>query len=116
MSAEATTWAMYRSKAKREARLVLLLMADDTGEDGICAAPLDYLATTSRLPREEVDAAVKELQDSGEIRCVMHGGRPAVRLPRMTELHAQTRAADGRPVWQLGSAAIGGSFCTGGQP
>lgn len=113
MSAEATSWAMFASKSQETARLVLLLMADATGQDGICGTSLKYLATTSRLPRLRVERALEQLEHSGDIRRVMdEGGKALVKLSPEADSHARFRAAEGRRVYQLASEAVSGNFRT----
>jgi hypothetical protein len=113
MSAEATSWAMFVSKSQETARLVLLLMADATGQDGICGTSLEYLATTSRLPRLRVERALEQLEHGGDIRRVMdEGGRALVMLSPEADSHARFRAAEGRRVYQLASEAVSGNFKT----
>ena len=113
MSAEATCWAMFVSKSQETARLVLLLMADATGQDGICGTSLEYLATTSRLPRIRVERALEQLEHGGDIRRVIdEGGRALVKLSPEADSHARFRAAEGRRVYQLASEAVSGNFKT----
>ena len=113
MSAEATSWAMFASKSQETARLVLLLMADATGQDGICGTSLEYFVTTSRLPRLRVERALEQLEHGGDIRRVMdESGKALVSLSPEADSHARFRAAEGRRVYQLASEAVSGNFKT----
>ena len=98
MSAEALSWALHQSKAKHSARLVLIVMADSAGQDGVCTYSIGGLSRRAGLYPNTVKKALRTLEQIGEIRCVItQDGRVLYPVPPNVERNAE----DGRAVYQV---------------
>ena len=98
MSAEALSWALHQSKAKHSARLVLIVMADAAGQEGICTDSIGGLCRKAGMSTNTVKKALRSLEQIGEIRCVItsDGRQLHPVLPRVAR-----NAEDGRAVYQV---------------
>lgn len=66
MSIAATAWAFSTLTPQDPLeRLLLILLADDTDEFGVCVTDLDLIARTACLHRSGVETALAELQERG---------------------------------------------------
>lgn len=98
MSAEALGWALDSTKAKHSARLVLIVMADAAGQEGICTDSIGGLSRRAGLCPNTVKKALRTLERLGEIRCVItQDGQKLYPVPPNVERNAE----DGRAVYQV---------------
>ena len=98
MSAEALSWALHQSKAKHSARLVLIVMADAAGQEGICTDSIGALCRKAGMSTNTVKKALRSLEQIGEIRCVI---TPDGRKLHPVPPYLARNAEDGRAVYQV---------------
>lgn len=67
-------WVLDKSEAQGNARLVLLSIANHTGEFGLSWPSYTLIAHESRCDRRTAIRAVQELVDLGDLVIVEHGG------------------------------------------
>src|ERR1700704_1650537 len=67
MAASATEWAWQQARAKNGSLIVLLAIADESGNGGEVEMSITALAAKSRLGDRATRAAVKDLEGLGEL-------------------------------------------------
>lgn len=99
MSIETLSWVLKHSEAKLGARLVLIVLADHAGEDGVAAWPaVATIAQKSRLSRRAVQDALRKLEQDGAIRRRgLHGSGTVVWdvIMRVQNLHGVQNPSEG---------------------
>lgn len=75
MTIAATAWAFSTPAPQGPLeRLLLILLADDTDEFGVCITDLDVIARTACLPRDGVEAALAVLEERGVLQTIDEPG------------------------------------------
>lgn len=75
MAVEFIAAVLRHSKAKLGARLVMVVLADKAGADGICFPSMETIAREALISRRQVARIIPKLVRSGEIEIVRQGGR-----------------------------------------
>lgn len=68
MSIAVMSWVWSNSKTKGSARLVLLALADNANDDGVCWPSIATVAKKANLERRYVIDILKQLENDGEIK------------------------------------------------
>ncbi len=107
---EVSTWVWERSRSKGTARLVLLALAERANRAGECYPGVDDLARRARVDRRNVQKAIRQLVELGELSVDRQGGRLPNRSRRyQTNLYRVVMAGHGSivPGEVLASGAAG---------
>ena len=78
MSNKALTWVWQESESKGSALLVLLALADQADDDGVCFPSVAYIARKCRLQERSAQYALRSLEESREISRVSRRGHSTV--------------------------------------
>jgi hypothetical protein len=109
MSIEVMTYVWKNSPSKSGRLLVLLALADRATDDGICWPGVNELARKARLGPRQVERALKELEQEGEIQ--RPPGKPTKESPY------RIRQDDGpSPMTRPSSPMTGSSVAGDGTP
>lgn len=84
MAFEYTTLAWEHSKAAGNARLVLLVLADRANEIGECWPSVSDIVSRTKASERTVQAALRELEELGEIEVNYNRGRRGSNMYRIT--------------------------------
>ena len=98
MSVQAISWVLDYSAARLGAKLVLISIANHAKADGTDAWPsISTLAREAGLSDRQVQRAIKELVEIGELSIVFNGGPKGTNLyslPKMSPRHIVTTTPD----------------------
>ena len=74
MSNKVSTWVWEHSMATRDARLVLVKLADIANDDGYCWPSVGLLAKQTLLAEKTVRKALQKLNEIGELQTILRPG------------------------------------------
>lgn len=106
VSWQAVTWVLEQSKARLGSRLVLLSIASHANREGKQSYPsVKTICLESRLSRREVQYALRDLEESGELRTMpARGSSNRYAMPEVANwLGAQTLRMGAQPSAQGGA-------------
>ncbi len=95
MSVQAISWVLDQSQSRLRARLVLLSIANHATSGGVSAPDSFAIACEARLNEREVQAAIRELEASGELSVQSCAGCSRYTLKKMQQPGVATQVKGG---------------------